>query len=72
MKKTLVSGLGPVLASNGDASNGEPMRVTRKQAQAWGDRRAKELIPKGFWHASIFETEGYFRVSFGGMEKRRR
>ena len=67
MKKTLVSGLGPVLASNG-----EPMRVTRKQAQAWGDRRAKELIPKRFWHASLFETEEYFRVSYGGMEEGKR
>ena len=67
MKKTLVSGLGPVLASNG-----EPMRVTRKQAQAWGDRRAKELIPKGFWLASLFETEEYFRVSYGGMEEGKR
>ena len=67
MKKTLVSGLGPVLASNG-----EPMHVTRKQAQAWGDRRAKELIPKGFWRASLFETEEYFRVSYGGMEEGKR
>ena len=66
MKKMLVSGLGPVLASNG-----EPKRVTRKQAQAWGDRRAKELIPKGFWHACIFETDGYFRVSYGGMGERK-
>ncbi len=65
MKKLLISGLGPVLDSTG-----KPKKVTRKQAQAWGDKKAKSLFPKGFWSAGIFETDGYFRVSICGQKER--
>jgi hypothetical protein len=46
--------------------NWKPKQMTRTQLQRFGDRQAKKKYPKGFWNACIFETDTYFRLSFGG------
>lgn len=63
--RPVVLGLGPVVDNNG-----KPIKRTRAGAQRWGNRRAAQKTPKGFWHAVVVDTPRGWRVSFGGQPDR--
>lgn len=52
-------------------SNFEPRIMTEKQAQAYGKKMAKTMLPKGFWNTVVIECDDYFRIKHGGQKYKR-